>query len=708
MHTPEGHFILVSGSSGTGKSSLVDAGVLGRLEQAGLPGEKRGQSVRMVPSQGSHPFDALTRVLHPYAERAGLDPYNLGDDLAAQPATFTAQIQKIIAKGLDREALVLFVDQMEELFTARHQDKDRTRSEAFLSALYRGAHETPLWVIATLRSDFLHHCHNHPDMLKVLRGPGHYPLGRVEPVMMDEMIVNPAQGAGLSISDNLVRRLIRDAGSEPGHLPLLAFVLERLFEQRQGHTLGEDVYRALGGVEGAIADHIKKVEAQLTKKFGSKALDRLSRIFPLLLRVGAEGAPTRRRASWSEFAGDLRPIVEALVKRRLLSTEGEGDESTVSLAHEALIHSWTRLQSWLAEDREFLLWQQRLQASLDDWQRTRDKGLLLRGGPLIEAKRWRTERREKLTNPQKDFIQASQNRQIRARLGIGSAVVAVLVGVSFFLWVTDRNMNAHVGMGVLLAKLNLYILQPEMVKVSAGTFMMGSPAPTSPAADPDARENEFNQHKVEFDHPFRIGKYEVTFDEYEVFARLTNRTVPNDRGWGPGRYQPVIDVSWEDARAYAAWLAERTKRKYRLPTEAEWEYAARAGTEGRYWWCKKTEPNCDIETGRANCQGFGGEWDGKNRTAPVDAFEPNPWSLYNTAGNVWEWVQDCWHERYDDAPKEGSKPWLEENGGDCGRRVIRGGSWSDIPQDLRSAARSWGDPDSGFSYVGFRLAQDLN
>ncbi len=215
LYTPEGHFMIISGNSGTGKSSLVEAGVLSRLEQSGLPGDKRCLCLRMVPSQGNHPFDALMRVLHPYAQQSELDPYQLGEQLANHPETFTKRIQKIISEGAEHDALVLFVDQLEELFTTQKKDKSQKQTETFLSALYRGIKEIPLWVIATLRSDFLHYCDRYPDILKVLRSAGHYMLGRVEPYMMRDIIVKPVRCAGLRISDNLVRGLIQDTASEP-------------------------------------------------------------------------------------------------------------------------------------------------------------------------------------------------------------------------------------------------------------------------------------------------------------------------------------------------------------------------------------------------------------------------------------------------------------------------------------------------------------
>ena len=152
---------------------------------------------------------------------------------------------------------------------------------------------------------------------------------------------------------------------------------------------------------------------------------------------------------------------------------------------------------------------------------------------------------------------------------------------------------------------------------------------------------------------------------------------PGDQGWGRGG-RPVIHVSWEDATAYAAWLSEETGEEYRLPSESEWEYAARAGTTTRYTW------RDDIGRNRSNCDGCGGRWDDEDRTAPAGSFAANAWGLHDVHGNVWEWVGDCWHENYARAPRDGSA-WT--TGGDCSRRVVRGGSWDYNPWLLRSAYR---------------------
>jgi formylglycine-generating enzyme required for sulfatase activity len=174
-------------------------------------------------------------------------------------------------------------------------------------------------------------------------------------------------------------------------------------------------------------------------------------------------------------------------------------------------------------------------------------------------------------------------------------------------------------------------IEHEMIEIKAGFFQMGNVAGRG---DKDERP----VHDVKFQKTFKIGKHEVTFDEYDRFALATGKPLPYDQGWGRGR-RPVIYVSWEDANAYTKWLSERTGKRYRLPTEAEWEHAARAATKTDYWWGN------EMMKGIANCDGCGSEWDNK-QTAPVGSFKPNPFGLYDTAGNVDEWVQDCWHENY--------------------------------------------------------------
>ena len=170
---------------------------------------------------------------------------------------------------------------------------------------------------------------------------------------------------------------------------------------------------------------------------------------------------------------------------------------------------------------------------------------------------------------------------------------------------------------------------------------------------------------------------------------------PGDEGWGRGR-QPVINVSWEDAQAYVAWLTTKTGKGYRPLSEAEAEYAARAGSTTAYPWGE------DPGTNRANFGFSGSPWSDK-QTAPVGSFAPNDFGLYDMIGNVWEWTQDCWNDSYSAAPVDGS-PWLT---GDCGRRVVRGGSWLDGPGSARAAFRFRNGPGFRNYNQGFRLARTL-
>ncbi|MEZ5785098.1 MAG: formylglycine-generating enzyme family protein [Xanthobacteraceae bacterium] len=225
---------------------------------------------------------------------------------------------------------------------------------------------------------------------------------------------------------------------------------------------------------------------------------------------------------------------------------------------------------------------------------------------------------------------------------------------------------------------------PEMIVVPAGDFSMGS------AETPLERPI----HHVNIPRPFAIGRREVSFAEWDqCVAAGACRHNPSDRGWGRGD-NPVLDISWDDAQAYLSWLSEKTGRKYRLPTEAEWEYAARAGTTTPFWWGR------DAKDGAANCVGCGPG--SQRRTVPTASFRPNAFGLYDTSGNMAEWVEDCWNDDYGGAPKDGSA-WTS---GQCNLRVLRGGSFANNASLARSAARFRYDKDVRYFANGFRVVSD--
>jgi len=232
---------------------------------------------------------------------------------------------------------------------------------------------------------------------------------------------------------------------------------------------------------------------------------------------------------------------------------------------------------------------------------------------------------------------------------------------------------------------------PEMIVIPAGTFRMGN-------LQSKKYFNEGPVHRVSLNH-FAIGRSEVTFADYDRFAKATSREMPDDRGWGRGN-RPVIFVSFEDATAYAAWLTEQTGQQYRLPTEAEWEYAARAGTQTKYWWGNKIEPN------RAACHYCQSQWgyDAANEmTAPVCSFAANPIGLCDTVGNVSEWTCSPYKMRYNGKEQRCILHQTHRNG----IRVIRGGSWFSKPRGVRVSQRSRYLIDSRKAVIGFRLVRVL-
>lgn len=229
---------------------------------------------------------------------------------------------------------------------------------------------------------------------------------------------------------------------------------------------------------------------------------------------------------------------------------------------------------------------------------------------------------------------------------------------------------------------------PEMVVLPAGEFPMGS----------EQSKDEEPVHKVTIPKPFAASKYAVTFDNWDACVIAGGcKLLPDDRNWGRGN-RPVMNVSWEDVtKQYLPWLSRVTHKTYRLLTEAEWEYAARAGGPGKYPWGE------EIRSNRGNCDGCGSQWD-KKQTAPVGSFEPNAFGLYDMHGNVWQWVGDCYHDNYDAAPADGSA-WTEDCKEDL--RVLRGGSFMDVPTLIRSASRVRHNSGVQSGEIGFRVARTL-
>jgi formylglycine-generating enzyme required for sulfatase activity len=234
---------------------------------------------------------------------------------------------------------------------------------------------------------------------------------------------------------------------------------------------------------------------------------------------------------------------------------------------------------------------------------------------------------------------------------------------------------------------------PLMVVIPAGRFLMGSPL-----NEPGRQESEGPQHEVRIAQPFALGVYVVAFDEYDRYCDTANQQKPEDHGWGREK-RPVINVSWEDAQNYCRWLSEQSGRAYLLPSEAQWEYACRAGTDTPFHF------GGQITTAQANFDGnypsngaAKGEF--RKQTLPVGTFAPNAFGLHDMHGNVWEWCQDEWHENYKGAPTDGS-PW--ESGGAILARVVRGGSWYGVSDVARSSARDGMNPDARFDGLGFRV-----
>lgn len=673
LREPDVRFLLISGASGSGKSSLADAGVLPRIEKDGISGNKTYTCVRMVPSKGSDPFDAMLRPLHAYAQRAGIDAYESAELLVKHPEMLSQHIQNIVTKGLGTDGLVLFVDQMEELFTAR----DQPLSQSFLSALYQATQEDSLRVIATIRSDFLHYCHERANLLSVLNGRGHYALGSTNEESIFEMVTKPAQCAGLKISERLVQRLVKGAGWEKGSLSLLAFALQRLFDKREGEELTESAFEQLGGLSGAICRHVEGVEEKIVQLVSRDQKGVFHKLFGSLVVVTVDRTPTRRWASKVSFDARLRSVIDVLIHERLLTAEGTEEQSMICVAHEKLFDGWPTLAAWIEANREELFTLRQAEIEAGEWERHKyDLNYL-----------WSVDRLKNL----QAVIEDLDHGQVGPTLRMYAAP-------------QDR----------LIEQLqDIELSHSDRLKIGQYLAALGDPRPGVGVNNgvPDIMWIDIPTGTVKLkrlDHifqinSFRIAKYPVTNAQFQAFLSASDG-YRNKELWKGINYHSVTEptwkesnapremVSWYQAVAFCRWLSVKTKCRIRLPTEGEWQLAATSGiSELEFPWGDKWDGT--------RCNGYESRL---NRTTAVGMYPAgaSPHGVHDMAGNLWDWCLNEYEnpERTDLMRKESPKDV---------RLAIRGGSWDTGPVVLRTSYRGRNSIDYRGKDVGFRLIQDI-
>ncbi|MBK9305599.1 MAG: SUMF1/EgtB/PvdO family nonheme iron enzyme [Nitrospira sp.] len=722
------HLVAVVGASGSGKSSVVRAGLVPELRKSR---ERVWEVATLVPTD--RPVHALAAVLMPFlepdmSEVTRLREMNqLAEDLLGRKTALRDVVDRVLAKQPGTDRLLLIADQWEELFTLCKDDAAR---RCFIDNILDATATTKLSVVLTLRGDFFGRAITDYRPLSDRVQGAQVNLG---PMKRDELrlaIEEPAKKVKLTFQAGLVDLMLGQAGDEPGKLPLLEFVLRRLWEDRRGGELHHEAYTAMGQLEGAIAHKAESVFVTLNEADQHK----VQQIFLHLVRPGEGEADTRRRATFADVGEGLRRIVNTLADERLLVTNRMGDEEeTVEVSHEALISQWQRVQTWLNEYREFLLWRERLRGHVKDWQHNKqDENTLLRGTLLGEAQRQLTQRVGILTDQEQGYIrdsvaahertaQAARRRaehelaqanrlaeeaakreeaeraraeaadRARRRQRAFSLALLILLLVGLFeAWLWQKGYDLGQAALATQSLVGSIYVPPEMTQIPGGSFQQGDVEKLG-----DVSRNPVRSVTLK---PFAMGQYEVTFDEYDGFAIATERRLPQDHGWGRGK-RPVINVSWEDAKAYAEWLSKQTGKHYRLPTESEWEYAARSGAKQERW--AGTSEESELRAYAVFAENSG------NQTLVVGTKKANGFSLYDMSGNMWEWVEDCGYGTYEGAPNDGSA-WLETHEGNCQLRVLRGGSWSGTPVDLRASYRNCrGTTVYRNTDLGFRLVQDI-
>ncbi|WYD79431.1 MAG: hypothetical protein V8K32_08920 [Candidatus Electrothrix gigas] len=436
-------FAAVIGASGSGKSSVVFAGLVPVLRQSGdwLIAHCRPKN---------QPLYELAACLIPLLYDDPLMRSEITEVLDKKFSTGSITLTSIIRQICEKheaQYFLLIIDQFEELFTL-NADKELIRQ--YIDLLLECLHTKQFTVLCTMRADFFAAAVSNPALAQALDSYAPIILPQLDEQGLREAVEQPASSLGVRFADGLVDLIIRDVGQEPGSLPLLEFCLTQLWERQEFREINHDAYKAIGGVQQALANHADAVYGE----FAEKEREQLRHIFLKLVRPGQGTEDTRQVASVGQIAEEYRGLITRLADKRLLVTgrDEERGEETVEVVHEALIRRWQTLRQWVDEEREFLVWQEKLQVLLGQWEESgKDEGALLRGVPLDEALRWRETHTVHLTDGEREFTEVSEQfrekvkkaKEKQRRRNITSLVIGLAIAVLLSLFSVVQWRNAE-------------------------------------------------------------------------------------------------------------------------------------------------------------------------------------------------------------------------------------------------------------------------